>query len=203
MTVDIPPPPARDPPCLNDVLASADAATGRVSSDSRFPTPAPRVSACNFSSSTTAANSRDLSYSRVFTPPTASSSPPHSLATFAISSPASHGLSPVTCLTSKAKPDRDFSTSTPAMAAAAAAMNGGSFLEALNCAPPPVPGCKSNLREANLLSKQPAPLPCMAALPWAPLPPAFCWTIGIFHWERTYPFGAAAAAKNGQICSSL
>ncbi|KAK4433570.1 hypothetical protein Salat_1119400 [Sesamum alatum] len=76
-TIDIPPPPTRDPPCLNDVSASAAAATARVSSDSRFPAPAPTVSVCNFSSSTTAATSRDLSYSRVFTPPTASCSPPH------------------------------------------------------------------------------------------------------------------------------
>ncbi|KAK4412358.1 hypothetical protein Salat_2882600 [Sesamum alatum] len=169
--VDIPPPPARDPPCLNDVSASTAAATVCVSSDPHFPHQLLGFSACNFSSSTTAATSRDLSYSRVFMPPTTSSSPPHSPAASAISSPASHGLLPVTCLTSKAKPDRDFSTSAPAMAAAVAAMNGGSFLEALNRAPPPVAGCKSDLGEANLLSKQPTPLPCMAALPSPPLLP--------------------------------
>ncbi|KAK4423134.1 hypothetical protein Salat_1896000 [Sesamum alatum] len=51
------------------------AAIARVSSDSRFPTPAARVSPCNISSSTTAATSRDLSYSRVSTLPTTAFSP--------------------------------------------------------------------------------------------------------------------------------
>ncbi|KAK4423135.1 hypothetical protein Salat_1896100 [Sesamum alatum] len=44
-------------------------------------------------------------------------------------------------------------------------MNGGSYLEALNRAQPPLAGNKSNLGVPNLLSNQPAPPPCMVALP--------------------------------------
>ncbi|KAK4424927.1 hypothetical protein Salat_1686300 [Sesamum alatum] len=47
------------------------------------------------------------------------------------------------------------------MATAAAAMDGGSYLEALNCEPPPLAGFKSDLG--------PNPPPYMAALP-SPLP---------------------------------
>ncbi|KAK4423131.1 hypothetical protein Salat_1895700, partial [Sesamum alatum] len=179
-TVDIPPPPARDPPCLNDISTSAAAAIARVSSDSRFPTPAARVSPCNISSSTTASTSHNLSYSRVSTPPTAASSPPHSPAASPIYSPASHGLSPATCLTFKAKSDREFSLSAPTLAVAAAAMNGGSYLEALNRAQPPLAGNKSDLEVPNLLSNQPAPPPCMVALPPPLLPDNRNFSLGTY-----------------------